>query len=102
MALKVALTDRAREGRVFVIDSFDFSQPNTQQARELLGKIIPEKGRKLVVTDGNHHATVRSFTNLPDVMADRADSLHAYEVLKSSYVLLTSEALSKVEEVFSK
>ncbi len=102
MALKVALTDRAREGRVFVIESFDFSKPNTKQARELLEKIIPEKGRKLVVTDGNHHATVRSFTNLGDVMTDRADSLHAYEVLKSSYVLLTSDALSKVEEVFGK
>lgn len=102
MALKVALTDRAREGRVFVIESFDFSKPNTKQARELLEKIIPEKGRKLVVTDGNHHPTVRSFTNLGDVIADRADSLHAYEVLKSSYVLLTSDALSKVEEVFGK
>lgn len=102
MALKVALTDRAREGRVFVIESFDFSKPNTKQARELLEKIIPEKGRKLVVTDGNHHPTVRSFTNLGDVIADRADSLHAYEVLKSSFVLLTSDALNKVEEVFGK
>lgn len=100
MALKVALTDRAREGRVFIVDSFDFSQPSTKQAKEILGRMIPEKGRKLIVTDGNHIPTVKSFTNLPEVMTDRADSLHAYEILKSSYVVMTQEALSKVEEVF--
>ncbi len=101
MALKVALTDRAREGRIFIVEALDFAQPDTKQALAILGKIIPEKGRKLVVTDGNHLPTVRSFTNLPDVMTDRADSLHAYEILKSSYILMTQDALSKVEEVFS-
>ncbi|HNZ07103.1 MAG TPA: 50S ribosomal protein L4 [Candidatus Cloacimonadota bacterium] len=101
MALKVALTDRAREGRVFIVESFDFNTPNTKSAMELLAKIAPEKGRKLVVTDGHHLPTVKSFTNIPDVMTDRADSLHAYEILKSSYVVLTQDALNKVEEVFS-
>jgi len=100
MALKVALTDRAREGRVFIVESFDFSQPSTKQAKEILGRMIPEKGRKLIVTDGNLNPVVKSFSNLPDVMTDRADSLHAYEILKSSYVVLTQDALSKVEEVF--
>ena len=102
MALKVALTDRAREGRVFIVDKLDFDTPNTKKALDLLGKMIPERGRKLVVTDGNHQPTVKSFTNLPDVITDRADSLYAYEVLKSSYILMTQSALSKVEEVFSK
>jgi large subunit ribosomal protein L4 len=102
MALKVALTDRAREGRIFIVESLDFNEPNTKQALDLLGKIMPERGRKLVVTDGHHQPTVKSFTNLPDVMTDRADSLYAYEILKSSYILMTQEALSKVEEVFSK
>ena len=101
MALKVALTDRAREGRVFIVESFDFNTPNTKSAMELLAKIAPEKGRKLVVTDAHHLPTVKSFTNIPDVMTDRADSLHAYEILKSSYVVLTQDALNKVEEVFS-
>lgn len=102
MALLVSLTDRARDGRVFIVESMDFDKPNTKKARELLDKIIPERGRKLVVTDGNHIPTVRSFTNLPDVMTDCASDLFAYEVLKSSYILMTEEALKKVEEVFSK
>lgn len=102
MALLVSLTERARDGRIFIVESMNFEQPNTQQARELLGKIAPERGRKLVITDGNHIPTVRSFTNLPDVMTDRAQDLNAYEVLKSSYIVMTEDALKKVEEVFAR
>ncbi len=100
MALKIALTDRAREGRIFVIESLSFDKPSTKTARELMQKMLPEKGRKLLVTDGHHVPTVKSFANLPDVMTDRADGLFAYEILKSSFVLLTQDALNKVEEVF--
>lgn len=102
MALKVALTDRARDGRILVIAGLSFDKPSTKMAQQIINKVTPERGRKLVVTDGHHIPTVKSFTNLPDVMTDRADSLHAYEVLKSSYIILSEEALKKVEEVFSK
>jgi len=54
------------------------------------------------VTDGHHLPTVKSFNNLPEVMTGPADSLNAYEVLKSSYIILSDDALKKVEEVFSK
>ncbi len=102
MALKVALTDRAREGRIFVIENLKFEQASTKQAKEIISKVSPERGRILLVTEGHHLPTVRSFNNLPDVLTDRADSLNAYEVLRSSYIILSDEALKKVEEVFSK
>jgi len=102
LALKVALTDRAREGRIMIVDNLSFDKPSTKLALDFLQKIIPEKGNKLVVTDGHHLSTVNSFANLPEVMTDRADSIYAYEVLKSSYIILTDDALKKVEEVFSK
>jgi len=100
--LKVALTDRAREGRIMIVDNLSFDKPSTKLALDFLQKIIPEKGNKLVVTDGHHLSTVNSFANLPEVMTDRADSIYAYEILKSSYIIMTDEALKKVEEVFSK
>lgn len=102
MALKVALTDRAREERIFVIEGLKFDAHSTKQAKEILGKIVPERGRKLIVTDGNHAPTVKSFQNLVDVMTDRAEQIHAYEVLKSSYIIFSDEALKKVEEVFGR
>ena len=102
MALKVALTDRARNGRICIIEGLSFDKASTKQALEIIAKVAPEKGRKLVVTNGHHIPTVKSFSNIPDVMTDRAEQLHAYEVLKSSYIILSDDALKKVEEVFSK
>jgi len=101
MALKVALTDRARNGRICIIEGLNFDTASTKQALEILAKVAPERGRKLVVTNGHHLPTVKSFSNLPDVMTDRAEQLHAYEILKSSYIILSDDALKKVEEVFS-
>lgn len=102
MALKVALTDRARNGRIYVIEGLRFDSHSTKQAKAILEKIAPERGRKLVVTEGHHLPTVKSFTNIPMVMTDRAEQLHAYEVLKSSHIILSDDALKKVEEVFGK
>ena len=102
LALKVALTDRARDGRIFVIENLKFDKASTKQAKEIISKVSPERGRILLVTDGHHAPTVRSFNNLPEVLTDRADSLNAYEVLRSSYIILSDEALKKVEEVFGK
>ncbi len=102
LALKVALTDRAREGRIMIVEKLSFEKPSAKRALEFMNKIVPEKGYKLVITDGHHIPTVKSFSNLPDVLTDRADSIHAYEVLKSRYIIMTDEALKKVEEVFNK
>ena len=102
LALKVALSDRAREGRIMIVEKLSFEKPSAKRALEFMNKIVPEKGYKLVITDGHHIPTVKSFSNLPDVLTDRADSIHAYEVLKSSYIIMTDDALKKVEEVFSK
>ena len=101
LALKVALSDRAREGRIMIVEKLSFEKPSAKRALEFMNKIVPEKGYKLVITDGHHIPTVKSFSNLPDVLTDRADSIHAYEVLKSSYIIMTDDALKKVEEVFS-
>ncbi|HRR51823.1 MAG TPA: 50S ribosomal protein L4, partial [Candidatus Cloacimonas sp.] len=89
LALKVALSDRAREGRIMIVEKLSFEKPSAKRALEFMNKIVPEKGYKLVITDGHHIPTVKSFSNLPDVLTDRADSIHAYEVLKSSYIIMT-------------
>jgi large subunit ribosomal protein L4 len=102
LALKIALTEKAQMGNVFVIESLDYEAPNTKNALQMLAKILPEKGRKLLVIDGSNVNTVKSFSNIPDCDMDRADSIYAYEVLKSKYLLLTEDALKRVEEVFNK
>jgi len=100
LALKLALSMKAQAEGVYVIESINFDQPSTKQARELINKMFPEKGRKLLVINDSNQNIVKSFTNLPDVNMDRADRLFAYEVLNCKYLILTADALKKAEEVF--
>lgn len=102
LALRLALTERAKNNQIYIVESLNFDKPDTKKATELLGKIVPGYDRKLVVFDSSDKALVRSFTNVNRVETDRADGLFAYEILKNRAIVLTVDALKKVEEVFAK
>jgi large subunit ribosomal protein L4 len=102
LALKLVLTDRANEGKILVVDSLNYDKPSTKTAKAMIEKLVTEKGRILVVTKGNDKSVVRSFSNLEYVETGRADGLHAYGILKNSFIIMTEEALQQVEEVFGK
>lgn len=102
LALKLALTERAKNNQVIVVENLKYDAPNTKAATELLAKITPEKSRTLVVVDGSESAVVKSFSNIPYTKMDRADSLFAYEVLNCNCLVITEDALKKMEEVFVK
>ncbi|MBP7563308.1 MAG: 50S ribosomal protein L4 [Candidatus Cloacimonetes bacterium] len=102
LALKLALTHKANEQQVIIIESIKFDQPSTKVAIELINKIAPEKGKKLLVINGTDHNIIKSFNNIPQVKMDRADGLYAYEVLNCKYLILTEDALNKAVEVFVK
>jgi large subunit ribosomal protein L4 len=102
LALKLALGQRAKDGQVSIIESFRFEKPSLRQAKDILAKISPEYGRKLILIDGSDYVVMKSFSNLPGVELDRADCVHPYEVLKCKHLILTQDALAKVVEVFGK
>jgi len=100
LALKLALTRRAQAGQVIVVENLTFNEPNTKLAVDLLNKISPDARRRLLVVDGSEHSVVKSFRNVQGVNMDRADCLYPYEVLHCTQLILTEDALKKVEEVF--
>ncbi len=102
LALKLALTAKAQEGKVYIIEDLKFEKPSTKNAKEFLYKVAPKNERLLLVTEGHDKAVVKSFLNLPKVEADRADGLYAYEIMKSKHLVITESALSKMVEVFAK
>ncbi|MEA2097037.1 MAG: 50S ribosomal protein L4 [Candidatus Cloacimonadota bacterium] len=102
LALKLALTERANEKQVILVDSLDFKEPNTKVAKELLAKITPKRSKKLILIDGSDINIIKSFSNIPYVKMDRADSVYPYEVLNCNCLILTEAALNKMKEVFAK
>ncbi len=100
LALKIALSQKAKEMKMAVVEDISVEKPNTKFAVNLLTKIAPEKGRKLVVVKGSDKNVVKSFTNIQFVDMDRADLIHPYEILRANFIVFTEEALKQVGEVF--
>jgi len=92
LALRSALSDRAAEGKVVVLDGWDFDGPSTKQAAELLTALGVE-GRIVVVVSPEDSVAIKSFRNLPYVHLLEPGELNAYDVLVSDYVVFTRESL---------
>ena len=102
LALKIALSMKAKTEGVFIIEDINFDKPSTKLAYNLINKILPERGKKLIVINNSDANIVKSFSNIPDVTMDRADRLFAYEVLNCKYLVFTDDALKTAQEVFVK
>ncbi len=94
LALRSALSDRARSERVMVIDEWRFAQPRTKDAIAVLENLSLSGQVLLVLGDSDAHRTAgRSFRNLPDVSAVSPSELNAYDILRSDWLVFTSDTL---------
>jgi large subunit ribosomal protein L4 len=91
-ALRGALSDRARHGRVHVVTAFvEGDVPSTKQAVATL-RSVTDREHVLVVVDRTDPVTWLSLRNLPDVHLIAADQLNTYDVLTSDDVVFTTQA----------
>ena len=92
LALRSALSDRAAEGKVVVLDEWGFDAPSTKGAAALLGALGLE-GRVVVVVAADEAVAIKSFRNLPEVHLLEPGELNAYDILVSDYVVFTRDNL---------
>lgn len=92
LALRSALSDRAAEGKVVVLDEWGFDAPKTKQAKSILTSLGID-GRVLVVVDTNDIHAIRSFLNIPEVQLIELAELNAYDVLCNDWVVFTQATL---------
>jgi len=97
-ALRSALTDALRSGKLAVVQELRFEEPKTKRAAGILAALGLE-GKVLLVLPGptEDGAVEKSFRNLPNVRIAYAPSLGTYEVVAADRVLFTQAALDVVE-----
>lgn len=88
LALLSALSARASEEAVVVIESIDWTEPRTRQASDLLGA-VGATTKTLLVLGRSDVVAVKSFRNLPQVQIVEPGHLTAYDVLASDRVVFT-------------
>ena len=92
LALRSALSDRAAEQKVLVVDAWSFDAPKTKDAKAALDAIGAE-GRVLVVLGRDEAVAARSFRNLPNVQVIAVGELNAYDVLVNDCVVFSQATL---------
>jgi large subunit ribosomal protein L4 len=95
LALRSALSARAAESAIMVVDDIDWTAPKTKQAVSLL-RAMEAEGKTLVVLNQLDGSAGKSFRNLTNVRLVEPGHLTAYDVLWSDQVVFTSHTVGSV------
>ena len=96
-ALRSALSLRASQGVVLVINEFDLEKPSAKRLRAQLDELGANKGTLLVDVKPNRELLL-SARNLPGVEVRSVAALHTYEVLAARHVFLSEDAVTHLEQ----
>lgn len=106
LALCSALSDRANEGRVVVLEEWGFTEPRTKDAKVLLEALgLRTKGeredRLLIVLDRSDDAAWKSFRNLGRwVQIILPTELNAYDILVNDWIVFSKATLATATSVY--
>ena len=100
LALKSALSDKAANNEIYVIDGLKMDEIKTKTFKTFLTKLGVE-GKALVVTENVDENVVKSARNIAGVTTTFANILDPYMILTNGKMVVDKAALAKIEEVFA-
>jgi large subunit ribosomal protein L4 len=99
LALRSALSVKAQEAQVTILDGIVLEAPRTKVVVELLGRV--EAGRRVLLVLGSHQEMLeRSARNLPEVRVVLAANLSVRDLLTADTVLMTKDAVEHAAEAW--
>jgi large subunit ribosomal protein L4 len=99
LALRSALSARAAEGRIKVVETFDvWDEPKTKNATALLGA-MGVTGKVLLLAEDHEHVAIRSFRNIEGVIASNLGQANTYDVLWAETVIMSQGTLELGQSV---
>lgn len=98
LAMKSALTSKVQENELIVFDALDIAAPKTKEMVKVLNNMNVKKA--LIVLPEKDEIVERASSNIPGVKTTLVGTLNVYEILKYEKLILTKDALAKVEEVY--
>ena len=98
-ALKSALTNAVLTQKLIVVDELKMSEIKTKEFANVMTNLNVDKG--LVVLAENDANVVLSARNIPTVETTLTSTLNVFDVMKAKKVVLTKDAVTKIEEVYA-
>ncbi len=100
VALRSALTTKYNNNEIIVLDQLSMETPRTKDVVQLL-KNLKVEGKAVLITADPSPAVYKSARNIPGVSTGIADNINTYQVLNSGSLILTRDAVARIEEVFA-
>jgi len=100
LALKSALSSKVNENEIIVLDKLSFDVIKTKQMVEVLKNLKVDGSAVILIADKNENVE-KSARNIPGVKTLLANTINVYDLIKYNKLIITKDAVSKVEEVYA-
>ncbi len=98
-ALKSALTSRVQENKLIVVEELKFDEIKTKNFKKVMDNLNVNKA--LVILGDKNENAVLSARNIPTIQTAYAEFINVYDVMKGGTLVLTKDAVTKIEEVYA-
>lgn len=102
LARKSALSYKARDSKIIIVEDFNYATPSTKEMVGLLNNLGLNDKKVLICTAENSREIVKSAANLYNVEIRQGVSFSSYDILRADTVMMQKSALDKVNEVLGK
>ena len=99
LALKSALTSKVNDSKLIVVDELKMDAIKTKDFKAVMTNLKANKA--LVVMAEKDENVVMSAKNIPDVNTALTSTINVYDIMKAGTVVLTKDAVAKIEEVYA-
>ena len=100
LALKSALSVKAAESDIIVVDSIKTDEYKTKNIVAMLGAIGADK-KALIVLPEVDSKVIKSANNIPGVKTAQVNTINVYDILNADKLIIAKDAVSKIEEVYA-
>ena len=99
LAMFSALSDKAQNSGLVVLESLSFDAPKTKEMVKMLQAVGAEK-KALIVTGEKNDNAIKSAANIPGVQVSMVSQMNVYEIVNHTSLILTKDAVDKIQEVY--
>jgi len=100
LAMRIALSEKLRENNIILIDQISLEENKTKEMVKVLENIKAE-GKIMVVLGDVLESIMIASRNLPNVEVDLYNHISVYDILNANQIVMTKDALDKIEEALS-
>jgi len=97
-----ALTYKAKQNEIIVVENFSFEAPSTKEFISVLSNLGSSDVRTLVITPDTDKVLTKSGRNYPNTEVIKASDINTYQILKAKNLIVLQDSVKAIEEILVK